>query len=209
MREFLALGLTIVVISLFALAMRLRRRGRTPPPFLPEPTVSETGESTSASFDGVKSVAKAGTSRELRTLEIHERVQTGLCLYCERPASRQVPQVRQIRSVLDPLHRWLNWVAFNRYAIDLEPPIEIPHSVCEQHHSIARSHIERHLADNQSDYAAAVERKHNEMYEFTNYSLDERMLADANQVRRGKRPKTPLAEVRGITSGKSEKAAAG
>lgn len=209
MREFFSIGLTLVVIALFAVALRLRRRGRTPPPFAIEPTVSEALESTPPFSDGVKPAAKAGTPRETRTLEIAERVQTGQCLYCERPASRQLPQVRQIRSFLDPLHRWLNWVAFNRYAIELQPPIEVPHSVCEQHHAIARSHIERHLADNQSDYAAAVERKHYEMYEFTNYALDERMLADANQVRRGKRPKAPMAEVRSITSGTSGKAVAG
>ena len=132
--------------------------------------------------------------RERRQDEIKFRRDTKMCLYCDKPADHVVPQLKQLQPLLDPLYRYLNVVPVNRWKIELEPGIEVPQDVCRVHHAIARSHLERKIAENQVDYASFVERQRHEMYEFVEYSLDERMLDDANTIKRGKKPKK-LAEV--------------
>lgn len=212
MRELLALVLTGVALALVGLVVRSRRGARAlpPPPVLAEDS-SEATASTPPSSDGARSVARAGTPREQRILEINERSYTGMCLYCEKHASRQIPQLKLIRSTFDRIQLRVNLVPINRWAIELHPDVSIPHLLCEQHHAIARSHLERRIAENQVDYASFVERQRHEMYEYVTFGLDERMAADVNVIKRGRRPKAAAPEVsnnvRSIATAKKEAAA--
>jgi len=201
MREIIALGLTVLVVGMVALVARSKRQGARalPPPPVQADDSSEATASTPPSFEGARSAARAGTSRELRAAEIAEHVGTHVCLYCPKHASRQIPQLVLIRPLLDKVYLWANVVPINRWKIDETPDISFPHLLCEQHHAIARSHLERRIAENQVDYAGFVERQRNEMYEYTTYALDERMLADVNSIKgldnpkRGRRTKTLAA----------------
>lgn len=164
------------------------------PPFDSTGNFFETKENTPPSSDGARSVVRPTTQREQRLDEIKARRETGLCLYCDKRATHVVPQITLLRPLLDPLYRRLNVVPVNHWAIDIAPGIEIPHDICGNHHAISRGHLERRIAENQVDYAAFVERQRHEMYEYEVYALDERMLDDANTVKRGKKQKK-VAEV--------------
>lgn len=136
--------------------------------------------------------------REIRQEEIKVRQETALCRYCDKPAEFAVPRLKQIRPLFDVLYRYLNVVPVHRWKIEIEPPIDVPHELCEAHHAIARGHLEKKIAENQVDYAAFVERQRNEMYEFEQYALDERMLDDANSLKQGKKSRkteAPLLQV--------------
>lgn len=141
--------------------------------------------------EGAKSPPRAVTPREQRQEEVRARRDTGLCLYCDKLAAFATPQLVLIRPLLDPLYRRLNVVPVNRWKIVLEPSTEAPHDVCTTHQAIARSHLERKVAENQVDYATFVERQRHEMYAYETYALDERMLDDANEVKRGKKQRKP------------------
>jgi hypothetical protein len=183
------------VIGLFVFAITRKRAEEAALATLPFPSthdVSDQRESTPPSSDGVKSAARSGgtTQREARQEEIRARFQTQLCLYCDKRATHIVPRLKQITPKFDRLYRYLNVVPITRWEIIVDKQ----HSsdacpLCETHHGIARSHLERRVAENQVDYAAFVERQRNEMYEFEEYALDERMLDDANTVKRGKKAK--------------------
>jgi hypothetical protein len=184
----------LAVVGLFFATLRYRRHKEAALanlPFDSTPASSEAIESTPPSFDGVKVVARSGglTPREQRQEDIRIRYETRMCLYCDKTASHVIPQLKQIRPVLDPLYRYLNVVPVNRWKIEVDLGIEAARPLCETHHSIARSHLERRVAENQVDYAAFVERQRHEMYEFEAHALDERMLDDANTVKRGKKQK--------------------
>ena len=175
----------VALFGLGAAIVARKRRGERPrlPPS--EPAFAAT-ESTPPSSDGAQSAVRCGSRREQRAVELYERAETGLCLYCDKHASHQVPEVRLIRSALDPLYRRLNVVPVNRWAIVLHHSVDDPFLLCEAHHAIARSHLERRMADNQVEYAAFVEKQRHAMYAYTTYELDERMLSDAQQIRRGR-----------------------
>lgn len=175
-------------IALFAVlgAVVSHRRAGVRAPHLPPQAVasSEAIESTPHSFDGARSgPQRTATSRDVRAMQIEARARTCLCLYCDRPASRQVPQLRLIRPTFDALYRWANVVPINRWKLELEPDISVPHLVCEQHHAIARSHLEARIAKSQVEYAAFVEGQRDALYEFESYALDERMARDAERIR--------------------------
>ncbi len=87
------------------------------------------------------------------------------------------------------MYLWANVVPINRWRIEETPDVRFPHMLCEQHHAIARSHLERRIAENQVDYARFVEGQRNEMYAYTRYELDERMLADVNSIKGIEMPK--------------------
>jgi hypothetical protein len=179
---------------LFATVMRRRSARKIEAamvaiPFAGTRASSGARESTPPSSDGAKSVARAITPREQRQEEIRARRDTSMCLYCDKQASFATPQLVLIRPLLDPLYRRLNVVPVNRWKIVLEPDTEALHDVCTTHQAIARSHLERKVAENQVDYAAFVERQRFEMYSYETYELDERMLDDANVARRGKKQK--------------------
>jgi hypothetical protein len=188
-----------VVVGLFVASTRYKRSKEVAPvalPFEETPALSVAADSTPPSSDGVKVAARSGgtTPREQRQEDIRIRHETGLCLYCDKTASHVIPLLRQIRPVLDPLYRYLNVVPVNRWKIDVDLTSDQARPLCETHHSIARSHLERKIAENQVDYATFVERQRHEMYEFVEFALDERMLDDANAVKRGKKQKK-VAEV--------------
>lgn len=183
-----------VVGGLFAASLRYKRNkevAQVALPFDDAPLISGAADSTPPSSDGVKLAVRSGglTPREQRQEDIRIRHETRLCLYCDKPASHVIPKLRQIRPVLDPLYRYLNVVPINRWKIEVEQLSDQARPLCETHHSIARSHLERKVAENQVDYAGFVERQRHEMYEFVEYALDERMLDDANAVKRGKKQK--------------------
>ena len=190
-----------VVIGMFVLLVKLRRPKETAAlTILPlvEGASFEAIESTPPFSDGVRVVARStATPREQRQEEIHQRQDTGLCLYCDKRAAFSIPLLKQIRPVLDPVYRYLNVVPVHRWKIEITPTSESVAELCEVHHAIARSHLERRIAENQVDYAGFVERQRHEMYEFEVYALDERMLDDANTVKRGKKQKK-MAEVRNL-----------
>lgn len=200
MRELLALGLTVVALGIFALVARSKRQGARalPPPPVQAEDFSEATASTPPSFEGARSAARAGTPREQRILDIEEREQTGRCLYCERPATRQVPQVMLVLSLFDRLYRKMNRVPANEWVIEVHPDVRHPHLLCDQHQPIARSYLEGHIAEEQASYAHYVEKQRRDMYEYISHGLDEKMLADANAIRglddkRGRRTKTLAA----------------
>jgi hypothetical protein len=189
--------LSTVPLALFIWAARARRKeaaAMTNPPFTQVLEISEAPESTPPISDGVRSVARGTTPREVRQEEMRLRRATGLCLYCEKRANSQTPHLTLIRSPFDPIYRYLNVVPVNRWKIDVALVSESSPDLCETHAAIARSHLERRIAENQVDYASFVERQRNEMYEFERYALDERMLDDANAAKRGKKQKK-LADV--------------
>jgi len=213
MRELLATVITVVTLGLFWLVVRKRREGRAlPPPPLRADDSLLAPESTPLSFDGVRSAVRSGTPREERVRAIEDREQTGLCLYCDRPATRQVPQVMLVLSWFDRLYRKMNRVPANEWEIDVHPDVRVPHLLCDQHQPIARSHIEGYIADESASYARFVEKQRRDMYEFTAHALDERMLADATAIksagtRSGRRSKQAQAEpsnVRSIAGTKKE-----
>lgn len=181
MMIYLILG-GVALICLIGGVISWRRGGRPqlPPP---EPASFEASASMPPSSSGAYRDGRAGTRRELRPLEIAERAQTGLCLYCGDHASHQVPQLRLVRSLFDPLYRWLNVVPMNRWAIELHADISVPFLLCTQHHAIARSHIERLITETRLDYALFAENHHRALYEFVSFGLDERMNADAIVIR--------------------------
>lgn len=221
MRELLALGLTVIALGIFALVARSKRQGaRTlPPPPVQADDFSEATASTPPSFEGARSAAHSGTPRERRLREIEEREQTGLCLYCDRPATRQVPQVRLVLSIFDWLYRKMNRVPANEWQIDVHPDVRFPHLLCDQHQPIARSYLEGFVADEQSGYARFVEKQRVSMYTYVSHGLDEKMVNDADTIRgldepkRGKRAKkepTAIetgAPLRSVGGGKKEAAA--
>lgn len=99
-----------------------------------------------------------------------------------------MPQLQLIRPVLDPLYRYLNVVPVNRWKIEVTLDITVPLDLCEAHHAIARGHLERRMAETQLEYAHFTEKQRHEIYEFEAYALDERMLEDANAIKRNKKP---------------------
>jgi hypothetical protein len=162
-------------------------------PLAPGDVSSVPTENTSPSSDGAKSVARNGgpVSREQRATDRDVRACTGLCLYCDKLARRPLPRIMLLRSAFDWLYRHLNVVPMNRWKVVVSAPMtaeteEWPSRVCPDHADIARSHLERHVANTQVDYARFVEEQRDELLEFTEYGMDERMLADANRIRRGK-----------------------
>lgn len=191
-----------------------RRLAAEPAPFAEGDGSSAQAESTPPSSDGVKSVGRSGgpVSREQRALDREQRALSGVCLYCEKPATKPVPRIVLLRSAFDWVYRRLNVVPMNRWKVALGPglfadPWET--DVCPDHSEIARSHLERHIAETQLDYARFVENQRDELLEFTEYGMDERMLADANRIRRGKPSKRAEAASVGIVRviGSAKKAA--
>ena len=132
-----------------------------------------------------------GANREQRAQEVRERITRGVCLYCEIPAMHTAPRAVIQRSLLDGLYRYLNVVPMSRVRIDTVTPKQpwgglfsspgdgprLTH--CDYHHTLARGHWERWIANRTSDYAKLVEEQNAELYEFDRYALDERMKSEA------------------------------
>lgn len=172
-------------------------------PFALDGSSSEVTPSTPPSNDGGTSVVVrppapptqlALTPREVRALSIRDRLETGLCLYCDKHASRSLPQVKLIRPLLDPLWRRLNVVPVNKWKIVTDVGVDAPFAVCDPHQEIARSHLEEYMAQNTAAYAGSVVRQRGEMFEFVEHGLDEVMDQEALRIRR-KRPNAPTVAV--------------
>lgn len=190
MRELITAATAASIALVVWLLARKRREARAlPPPPQRAVASSAAEESTATSFDGAPLDAPAGTPRERRFREIEDREQTGLCLYCDRPATRQVPQVQLVLSWFDRLYRKFNRVPANEWVIDVHPDLRFPHLLCEQHQPIARSYLEGVIAEEQAAYAHFVEKQRRDMYEFVSHGLDERMVADANAIKGVNEPK--------------------
>lgn len=168
-----------------------RRLAAEPLPLAQGDSSSGPTESTSPSSDGAKANGRSGgpVSREQRACDREQRYETGLCLYCDKNATQPLPNIVLLRSAFDWVYRRLNVVPMNRWKVVLDAGLfdeAPPKLVCPNHATIARSHLERHLAETQVDYARFVENQRDELLEYTEYGMDERMLADAIRIRRGK-----------------------
>lgn len=188
--------LLFAAIALFGLLFRAAKRrhdqaaGSGGPsregPFVgPGDTSSAATESTPPSLPGASTFARpTTTTRERRALEILERAASGACLYCERDALRAIPQLDQPRSILDPIHRRLNVVPVQRWVINLTPDVSVPLRVCEVHQATARGHLDKKLADYAAARAAFDEAQRDEIYDFIEYGLDERMNEDVQKAKK-------------------------
>lgn len=167
-------------------------------PFALGESSSEATPSTPPSNDGAQPVVRlmtgtALTPREVRAGAIRERCEQGLCLYCDRNASRALPEVRLIKPLLDPLWRRLNVVPVNKWKIVTDVGVDAPYKVCDAHSATARSHLEQRMAENSVAYAKFVVQQRDEMFEFVEFALDEIMLQDSDRIRR-KRPEKPVIQ---------------
>lgn len=222
----IALMTLLTVAALFVAAMRMRRTGAAKelPPFSEGGPSDAPRDSTPPISDGLKLVAKTGgaTAREQRKEETRARIATRLCLYCDLPATEAQPIVVLPISWLDGVYRKIGVVPVARWVVRPRPrggifaaffatseQIAAAHPVClcATHHAIARSHLERKVAENQTDYAAFVSKQRLEMYEYQAHGLDETMLNDANEIRRGKQRKrnqdaaAPRASLKAVGGG--------
>ena len=199
----LALFLTF---ALFIGATKLRKKEGAVDERLPfsEPSQLDAArDSTPPSSDGVKLVVKGGgnTARELRKEELRARAESGLCLYCDFPATNPQPVLSLPSSIFDQLYRRLGVVPVARWVVKPNPRsvwgtlfkdsktvnATRPVCLCDTHHAMACSHLERKVAENQTDYAGFVSKQRLEMYEYQAFGLDEHMLNDTNEIRRGKK----------------------
>lgn len=195
-----------VVLALFLFATKMRRSEAASTgqlPFSESSSNDVARDSTPPSSDGVKLVVKGGgsTARELRRDEQRARVETGLCLYCEFPATKPQPILSLPSTFLDGLYRRFGVVPVARWVVRPNPRTGAdamwlnaahlnatrPICLCETHHAMACSHLERKVAENQTDYAGFVSKQRLEMYEYQAFGLDEHMLNDTNEIRRGKK----------------------
>ncbi len=186
--------LLLTAIAVFALIYKLAKRqharhGAGGPtrdgPFSLEVDTPAASDSTPPSSPGGLPAARpTTTARERRALEIATRAESGACLYCEREAMRAIPQLTQPRSLLDPLHRRLNVPPIQRWVINLTPDVSVPLLVCEVHQATARGHFDKKLAENTVARAAFDEAQREEMYDFIEYGLDERMNEDVQRAKK-------------------------
>lgn len=224
--QAVAMTSVFLVLAMFAIASRSRRKTEAAKELLPFSESSESGaarDSVPPTSDGVKLVAKSGgsTARELRKEDIRQRQATKLCLYCDLVSTQPQPVLKLSKSALDWLYLKLGVVPVSRWAVDPDPrhwfsvwnmtaeQIQLAHPIClcSTHHAMARSHLERKVAENQSDYATFVSKQRLEMYEFQQHALDEVMSNDANEIRRGKKGKraqdaqNPRAVLKAVNGG--------
>lgn len=165
-------------------------------------------EQPSSDADQKSGARIVATPREQRAVALRDRERSGLCRYCEQRATHQVPRLRQVQSLLDPLYRWLGVVPVARWRIEVQAALDegIPEVLCEMHAGSARSHVERYVAECSVDYAGFVERQRRELEEFAVYALDERMSDDAAAIRSRRRSKKSGAQVtplRAVNGGQS------
>lgn len=198
----LAVAALFMAVALYKIARdrQAQRHGVEGPareaPFALDDNSSGASDSTPPSYVGATSAARpTTTARERRAQEIRERAASGACLYCERDALRAVPQLDQPRSFLDPIHRRLNVVPVQRWVINLTPDVSVPLLVCERHQATARGHLDKKLADYSVARAAFDEAQRDDIYDFVEYGLDERMLED---VQRAKKKNTNGARLTSI-----------
>lgn len=195
---------TVVVLFVGALRMgKNKEAAKELPPFSNSSSADPQRDSTPPISDGLKLVAKSGgvTAREQRKEDLRSRIGTKLCLYCDLPATEPQPIVSLPISWLDGFYRKIGVVPVARWVVDPNPrkwwsfvtseQLDVAHPccLCDTHHAIARSHLERKVAENQTDYASFVSKQRLEMYEYQAHGLDETMQNDTNEIRRGKQRK--------------------
>lgn len=206
-QAIISISILGVVAALFYAASRLRKGGAQEQLPFPDSSAGIDKESerdsTPPISDGVKLVVRNGgnTARELRREEIKARAQTGMCLYCDLPATQAQPTLYLPVSIFDKLYRRLGVVPVARWIVRSNPRsfftfkdsqsinAEHPVCLCDTHHAMARAHLERKVAENQMDYATFVTKQRLEMYEYQAHALDECMLQDTVEIRRGKKKK--------------------
>lgn len=193
--------LTVVSMAVFALS----RKGRVvspvekEAPFVLEGEVSQ--DTALSSSDPGPKVPRAGTGTTRETLEgeLRDRAASGKCLICPEKATHAMPRRSLVRSILDPLFRYYNIVAADRYRIDVHLDVDHCPCLCEAHHHIARAALERKSAEMTERYAQFIERGRYEMLEYERFEIYETILSHESEIRSRKPQKkqktAPIAAV--------------
>lgn len=186
---FLQVAFIAVVVLLVGLTVVLTRKREqevreNASPFVE--TGSEEPISIVPSSDGVKSAARPTTPRDQRLEDIKARAKTGLCLYCECRAQKSMPKIVPERGWLNNyLHRRTGSVAMDRYV--LSTSASSVSTLCEDHWHIATGLLEKRLTELNSDYTEFADKQRSAVYEFQMFAMDEKLLADAQEVRKGRK----------------------
>lgn len=136
--------------------------------------------------DTQDSTGKPATGRDALELKIKTRAQTGMCLFCDEHAHKQMPTFKPQRSLLDGLYRMLNVVPLDRYKIVLDRGVEGPHVLCEKHHERVRGLFEKRIAKSAADVADFFDEQRQSLYIFERFEVIERVESDMNAAKRGK-----------------------
>jgi hypothetical protein len=194
--------LVVVAMAVFALS----RKGRIVSVEKKEVPFVLEGDATSsidtgagASDPGQKSPRTGGTLRDTLESELRDRAMSGKCLICPDKATHAMPRRSLVRSLLDPLFRYYNIVAADRYRIDVHLDVDHGPCLCEAHHHIARAALERKSAEMIERYAQFIERGRYEMLEYERFEIYETVIAHEQEIRARKPQKrqkaAPIAAV--------------
>lgn len=189
----IGVGMVALVVSHKDKILETRTSELSPVPFalegetaLASPSIPP--ESAQNSSDGARSAVRAGMSpREALEAELRDRAASGRCLICPERATHAMPRRSLVRSFLDPLFRYYGIVASDRYRIDVHVEVDHPPCLCQSHHLIARSALERKSAEMTERYAAFVEKGRYEMLEYERFEVFETVLAHEQEIR-GRKP---------------------
>ena len=120
-------------------------------------------------------------------------------MICPDKATHAMPRRSLVRSLLDPLFRYYNIVAADRYRIDVHLDVDHGPCLCEAHHHISRAALERKSAEMIERYAQFIERARYEMLEYERFEIYETVIAHEQEIRARKPQKrqkaAPIAAV--------------
>lgn len=135
-----------------------------------------------------------GASREpaLSTMEQREQAmmeakRTHVCMYCNAPVAEPYPAYRMVRSVLDPLLRWLGVKQLDRWRVALGSPrfmrAHEDEFLCRDHQERVMGLLEERLAARTAKLSRELDEARRDLYEYAVSGVHGQIVADMRELR--------------------------